>query len=247
MKFINKKINSDQKSPIKPPLHLAIIMDGNYRWAKSKNLPTKFGHSKGTKNIENISNISIDLGIKYLSLYAFSTENWQRPKKEVDYLMNLLDEYLEKDINSLIEKDVKIIVSGDLTKLKESTQDKILEIEERTINAKSLTLNVAFSYGSRQEILYLVKNIANLAKNSQIKIEDIDLDLIKRNLYQNIPDPDLLIRTGGDLRVSNFLLYQIAYTELYFTEKYWPDFSKQDLEESIIEYNKRIRKYGKRQ
>lgn len=246
MSFFKKK-KPEQSANLKIPLHVAIIMDGNYRWAKSRKLPLQMGHKKGTDNIEKISDACIDFGIKYLTIYAFSSENWDRPKEEVNYLMNLLDEYLEKEISSLMKKNVRIVISGDLTRLTEKIKSRIAQIEFQTKNNKALTLNVAFSYGGRQEIVDAVKKIALEVRENKISLDEITRETIARNLYQpSIPDPDLLIRTAGDLRISNFLLWQSAYTELYFTDIFWPDFSKKDLQNAIINFNKRERRYGKR-
>lgn len=232
---------------LKAPAHVAIIMDGNNRWAKSRKLPLQIGHKKGTENIEKISDACIEIGIKYLTIYAFSSENWDRPKEEVDYLMKLLDEYLEKEIESLMKKNVRIVISGDLERLSDKTKERITIIENKTKNNNALTLNVAFSYGGRQEIISAVKKIALAVNEKKISVDDITQELIAQNLYQpSIPDPDLLIRTAGDFRISNFLLWQSAYTELYFTEIFWPDFSKKDLQNAIINFNKRERRYGKR-
>ena len=235
------------KQKIIIPNHIAIIMDGNSRWAKNKKLPTKIGHNFGVKNIEKIVKSCIEEGVKYVTLYAFSEENWDRPKDEVGYLMNLLDEYLDKDINKLIKNDVRVRISGEVKKLATSTQEKIAKVEEQTKNNKAIDLIVAFSYGARQEILKATKSIALAVKENQIRVEDINETLFQQNLYmQGVPDPDLLIRTAGDMRVSNFLLWQIAYSELYFSNKFWPDFKKSDLKKSIQEFNKRERRYGKR-
>ena len=231
----------------KMPKHIAIIMDGNARWAKSKNLPLKIGHKIGAENIQKVAESCIDIGIKFLTVYAFSSENWNRPTQEVDYLMNLLDEYLTREMKPLMEKNVRILISGNLEKLSDSTKSKITEIEHLTKDNKALTLNVAFSYGSRQEITDAVKKIASDYKDGKINLSEINEELVAKNLYRcEIPDPDLLIRTAGDLRVSNFLLWQIAYTELYFTDSYWPNFSKKDLSLAIKSFNKRERRYGKR-
>lgn len=229
------------------PNHIAIVMDGNYRWAKSKGLPLKMGHKKGTENIEKIVDGAIEIGVKCLTIYAFSSENWQRPKDEVDYLLKLLDEYLNKEIKSLMKKDVKILISGNLEKLSSKTRQRIKEIEEKTAKNQKFTLNVAFSYGARQEIKDAMQKIALEITKNNVIIEEISEELIAKHLYQpDLKDPELLIRTAGDIRVSNFLLWQIAYTELYFTDVLWPDFSKKELEKSIIEFNQRTRKYGKR-
>lgn len=222
-------------------------MDGNSRWATNKKLPTKVGHSFGVKNIEKIVKACIEEGVEYLTLYAFSAENWERPEDEVSYLMNLLDEYLDKDINRLIKNDVRVQISGEIGKLPVKTQEKISVIEEKTKNNKAINLIVAFSYGARQEIISATKSIALAVKKNQVTLDDINEDLFQQNLYiKDVPDPDLLIRTAGDFRVSNFLLWQIAYAELYFTNKFWPDFKKSDLKKAIKDFNKRERRYGKR-
>ena len=221
-------------------------MDGNARWAKKNKLPIKIGHNYGAKNIEKIAQSCVDIGIKYLTIYAFSTENWQRPEDEVKYLMNLLDEYLDKETTILAEKNIKIIISGNLQKLSEKTQNKILEIEQKTKDNSALTLNVAFSYGARQEIVDASKKIALAVSENQISLDEIDESFFVKNLYKNIPDPELLIRTAGDIRLSNFLLWQLAYSELYFTKTFWPDFNKKELILAIEDFNKRERRYGKR-
>lgn len=232
---------------LKIPNHIAIIMDGNARWAKSKGLPISFGHKIGSENLHRIAEGSIEIGVKYLTVYAFSSENWDRPPEEVSYLMKLLDEYLEKETHSLKEKDIKVIISGNLDNLSESTKLKIIDLQNLTKNNQSLVLNVAFSYGSRQEIVDAAKKIALAIKFDKISFSQVNEKLFANYLYSpQIPDPDLLIRTAGDLRLSNFLLWQSAYTELYFTKTYWPNFSKKDLIKAIYEYNKRIRTYGKR-
>lgn len=229
------------------PSHIAIIMDGNARWAKAKNLPLSFGHKIGSENVRKVAESCIELGVKNLTIYAFSSENWDRPKEEVEYLMKLLDEYLTKETKPLIEKDVKIIISGNLEKLNKNTKEKISEIEEITKNNKALILNVAFSYGSREEITNAARKIALAVSNGKITVENINEDFFEKNLYHpEIPNPDLLIRTAGDQRLSNFLLWQAAYSELYFTKVYWPDFGKKDLILAISDFNKRERKYGKR-
>ncbi len=242
----------DSASNINIPQHVAIIMDGNFRWAKAQKFSLQVGHKKGTDNIENIVDACMEIGVKFLTVYAFSSENWNRPKDEVAYLMKLLDEYLEKDTQSLMKKNVKILISGDLRKLAESTKQRIKAIEDETRGNVAFTLNVAFSYGGRQEIVDAVKKITREIISDKIFLsekidEKITENLIAQNLYQpQIPDPDLLIRTGGDQRISNFLLWQSAYTEFYFTEIFWPDFSKKNLLEAIINFNQRERKYGKR-
>ncbi len=233
--------------PQKIPTHIAIIMDGNARWARSRGLPLSVGHKSGSDNVRRVAEACIDIGVKNLTVYAFSSENWNRPKEEVEYLMKLLDNYLEKETKPLIEKNVRIVISGNLQLLPQSTKDKIYALEELTKNNQSLTLNVAFSYGSRQEIVDAVKKISLAVSEAKISLEQITETYLSQNLYHpEIPDPDLLIRTAGDVRLSNFLLWQAAYAELYFTEVFWPDFGKKDLLQAINEFNKRERRYGKR-
>lgn len=229
------------------PTHIAIIMDGNARWAKLRGLPLALGHKTGSENVRKIAESCIEIGVKNLTIYAFSSENWNRPQDEVEYLMKLLDNYLEKETKPLIEKDVRIVISGNLEKLPNTTKSKIKTLEDLTRNNKTLILNVAFSYGSRQEIVDAVKKISLAVSEGKISLPQIDEKLLAQNLYQpEIPDPDLLIRTGGDLRISNFLLWQVAYCEFHFTKVFWPDFSKQHLLQAIKEFNKRERRYGKR-
>ena len=231
----------------KIPSHIAIIMDGNARFAISKSLPIKIGHKMGADNVQKITDNCIEIGVKYLTIYAFSSENWNRPHEEVKYLMDLLYDYLAKESSELMKRGIKIIVSGNLDNVEERLKNKIEQVEELSKNNVKLTLNVAFSYGARQEIVDAVKKIAVAVKNQEIIIDNIDEDLFKKNLYHpEIPDPDLLIRTAGDLRISNFLLWQIAYTELYFSEKFWPEFNKSELLKAINNFNKRERRYGKR-
>ena len=244
-KFFSKK--SALNSLAKIPEHIAIIMDGNARYAKSKSLPIKVGHKIGSDNVQKIANNCIEIGVKYLTIYAFSSENWNRPKEEVDYLMSLLYEYLSKESQELIDSGIKIVVSGNLNSVEEKLKNKIRQVEELSKNNSKLTLSVAFSYGARQEIVDAVKKIAIAVKNQEIIIDDINEDLFRKHLYHpEIPDPDLLIRTAGDLRISNFLLWQIAYTEFYFSEKFWPEFDKFELIKAINNFNKRERRYGKR-
>lgn len=232
---------------LKIPTHIAIIMDGNARWAKAKKLPLKIGHKTGAENLRKTAENCIELGVKFLTVYAFSSENWNRPQQEVSYLMDLLDDYLTREAKPLMEKNIKIVISGNLEKIRQSTKEKIDNIQKLTQNNSALTLNVAFSYGSRQEIVDAAKKLALAVSESKISVEEIDEKLFSQNLYRSeIPDPDLLIRTAGDLRVSNFLLWQIAYTEFYFSKNYWPDFDKKELLKSIESFNQRERKYGKR-
>ena len=227
------------------PVHIAIIMDGNRRWAKEKGLETKLGHKEGAENLKRIAKYANEIGIKYLTVYAFSTENWKRTKEEVGALMFLLNWYLDDLLNSSDLDNVKINVLGDITKLDAGTQKLILKLENKTKDYTGLQLNVAFNYGGRDEITRAVKKIANAVKNNEIAIDDIDEDLISNSIYTaGMPDPDLLIRPGGEKRISNFLPWQLSYTEFIFIDKYWPDFNKNDLDEAIVEYERRNRKFG---
>ena len=227
------------------PVHIAIIMDGNRRWAKEKGLETKLGHKEVSENLMRIAKYANEIGIKYLTVYAFSTENWKRTKEEVGALMFLLNWYLDDLLNSSDLDNVKINVLGDITKLDAGTQKLILKLENKTKDYTGLQLNVAFNYGGRDEITRAVKKIANAVKNNEISIDDIDEDLISNSIYTaGMPDPDLLIRPGGEKRISNFLPWQLSYTEFIFIDKYWPDFNKNDLDEAIVEYERRNRKFG---
>ena len=227
------------------PVHIAIIMDGNRRWAKEKGLETKLGHKEGAENLKRIAKYANEIGIKYLTVYAFSTENWKRTKEEVGALMFLLNWYLDDLLNSSDLDNVKINVLGDITKLDAGTQKLILKLENKTKDYTGLQLNVAFNYGGRDEITRAVKKIANAVKNNEIAIDDIDENLISNSIYTaGMPDPDLLIRPGGEKRISNFLPWQLSYTEFIFTDKYWPDFNKNDVDEAIVEYERRNRKFG---
>ncbi len=232
---------------LKVPRHIAIIMDGNARWAKKRGLPLQVGHKTGSQNLQKIAQDCIDLGVKILSVYAFSSENWNRPKGEVSYLLSLLEDYLDNQMKNFLEKKIRLVILGDLERLDEKLKKKILNLQETTKDNQALILNVAFSYGSRNEIIDATKKIALAVSNKEINLTEIDENLFAKNLYQpNLPDPDLLIRTAGDLRVSNFFLWQIAYTEFYFSEVFWPDFCKKNLINAIISFNKRERRYGKR-
>lgn len=227
------------------PQHIAIIMDGNRRWAKEKGKETSEGHKAGADNLEKIAKDCNKLGVKILTVYAFSTENWKRSKDEVSALMVLLKNYLKKFSKNANKDNIKIRILGDIDKLEQSLKKSIDDAIERTKNNTGLIINIAFNYGGRAEITNAMKKIAVKLENREIKIEDINENLINQNLYtQNQPDPDLLIRPGGELRISNFLPWQLVYSEFYFTDKYWPDFSKEDLIEAIKAFNKRNRKFG---
>jgi undecaprenyl diphosphate synthase len=228
------------------PQHLAIIMDGNGRWAKQKGRLRVFGHESGTKAVRQTVEACAELGIKHLTLYAFSTENWNRPKLEVDALMRLLVSSLKKELDLLLKNNIKLQAIGKLDTLPKKAKKELFEVMEKTKNNTRMTLTLALSYGSREEIKNAVKEICNKVKNNIISIETIDESIINQHLYtQNLPDVDLLIRTSGEHRISNFLLWQIAYAELYFTNVLWPDFSKEHLYEALINYQNRERRFGK--
>ncbi len=225
--------------------HIAIIMDGNRRWAKEKNLPSAFGHKKGVDSLKATMRACDDYGIKYLTVYAFSTENWNRKKEEVDFLMNLLGETIKNELKEMHENGVVINFIGDLTKLSTKLQGILSHAVDVTKNNTGVHLQIAFNYGSRDEIVHAVKNISQKVKSGELKLEDITEDTISKNLYtKEIPDPDLLIRTGGEIRVSNYLLWQIAYSEFLVIKKYWPEFDKQTLADAVIEFKSRQRRYG---
>jgi undecaprenyl diphosphate synthase len=228
------------------PKHLAIIMDGNGRWAKQKGLLRALGHESGTKSVkENIKSCA-KLGIENLTLYAFSTENWNRPKLEIETLMKILIRSLKKELKTLQENNIKLNAIGNLEKLPKSAQNELLDVIDKTKDNNRMTLTLALSYGSREELVNAVRNICDKVKNNIISLESIDDSIINEHLYtRNLPEVDLLIRTSGEHRISNFLLWQIAYAELYFTDILWPDFKEQDLYEAIISYQKRERRFGK--
>ena len=228
------------------PKHLAIIMDGNGRWAKQKGLLRAFGHENGTKSVRTVVETSAKLGIENLTLFAFSTENWSRPKLEVDILMELLINSLKNELKTLQENNIRLNSIGNLDLLPKSAQKKLQEVIENTKGNSRMVLTLALSYGSREELINAVKNISNKVKNNIISIDNIDESIINQHLYtRDLPEVDLLIRTSGEHRISNFLLWQIAYSELYFTDVLWPDFKENDLYEAIISYQKRERRFGK--
>jgi undecaprenyl diphosphate synthase len=228
------------------PKHLSIIMDGNGRWAKQKGLMRAMGHENGTKSVKTTIETCAKLGVEFLTLYAFSTENWNRPKLEVETLMKLLVNSLKKELQTLKDNNIKLHAIGNLEKLPKSAYSELLDVIEATKQNTRMTLTLALSYGSREEIVMAVKNISDKVKNNIISIDTIDDSIINEHLYtQNLPEVDLLIRTSGEHRISNFLLWQIAYAELYFTDVLWPDFKEQHLYEAIISYQKRERRFGK--
>ena len=227
------------------PRHIAIIVDGNGRWAKAKGMPRNYGHAQGSKNVERICEEAYRMGIKYLTVYAFSTENWNRPKDEVNALMKLLRNYMKTCLKTAEKNDMKIRVIGDITRLDEDIRSRIQELEEATKNNGGLNFQIAINYGSRDEIKRAVRRIAQDCRDGKIQAEEIDEELIERYLdTHDIPDPDLLIRTSGEQRLSNYLLWQLAYTEFYFTDVPWPDFTKEELIRAVEQYNSRDRRYG---
>ena len=228
------------------PKHLAIIMDGNGRWAKNQGLLRAIGHENGTKSVKVTVEACAKLGIENLTLYAFSTENWNRPKLEVDLLMKLLINSLKKELATLVKNNIKLNSIGNLENLPKSVQKELIEVIEKTKNNTRMTLTLALSYGSREEIINAVKIISDKVKNNIISIDSIDDSILNKHLYtHNLPDVDLVIRTSGEHRISNFLLWQIAYAEFYFIDVLWPDFSEEHLYEAIISYQKRERRFGK--
>ncbi len=229
------------------PNHIAIIMDGNRRWAKSKGLTTRDGHKAGADTLENISKFCNEIGIKYLTVYAFSTENWKRTKEEVSALMAILKMYLDSFLKEKNKQNIKIRILGEINDLSKSLKTSINKAVEETKNNTGLILNIAFNYGGRAEIVRAVKSIAKEIKEEKIDIEDINEDLISNHLYTaGEPDPDLLIRTSYELRTSNFLPWQLVYTEFYFSKKNWPEFNNEDLLEAIKVYQNRNRRFGGR-
>ncbi len=244
--MLQDKMKETTLIPEKLPQHLAIIMDGNGRWAKQKGFLRTIGHENGATAVKRTVEQCARLGIPYLTLYAFSTENWNRPKFEVDMLMKLLVKALRKEIKSLQENNIKLNAIGNLDLLPSSVRKELTEVLEKTKNNTRLTLSLALSYGSRNELLEATKELCNKVKNNIISIDAIDESVINKHLYtHNLPDVDLLIRTSGEQRISNFMLWQIAYAELYFTEVLWPDFSNEHLQKALETYQNRERRYGK--
>ncbi|MDP6922847.1 MAG: isoprenyl transferase [Lutibacter sp.] len=228
------------------PQHIAIIMDGNGRWAKSKGKPRVFGHKKGVSAVREIVEACSEIGISYLTLYAFSTENWNRPQFEVNTLMTLLSTSLRKELKTFQENHVRLNTIGRLESLPEKAQKELREVTQKTKNNTGLTLTLALSYGGREEIVKVIQNISEKVVNNHLRTEEIDEKIINNHLYTfSLPDVDLMIRTSGEKRISNFLLWQLAYAELYFTDTLWPDFGKTDLLGAIINYQQRERRFGK--
>ncbi|MCL4428634.1 MAG: isoprenyl transferase [Deltaproteobacteria bacterium] len=228
------------------PNHLAVIMDGNGRWAKKRNLDRIYGHIEGIKSLKSVVKGVIQYKIKYLTVYAFSSENWQRPTEEVDSLMQLLNEYINIELPYLVKNKIRLNFIGNIDRIPEQSKYAIANAEEKTKNFNELIFTLALSYGSKEEILNAVSKIAGDVKKGAIGIKDIDDELFSSYLYTSkIPNPDLLIRTSGEQRLSNFMLYQAAYAEIYFTKTLWPDFRKKNLNAALKNYEKRIRRFGK--
>ncbi|NLY66339.1 MAG: isoprenyl transferase [Tissierellia bacterium] len=227
------------------PKHIGIIMDGNGRWAKKRGLPRTAGHREGVKRVTEIVEAAYNLNVQYLSLYAFSTENWKRPKNEIETLMKLLIQYIDKEIEKIHNNNIKVQTMGDLSKLPLPVIKEVNRAVELTKNNTKMVLNIGLNYGGRDEIIRAVKNILDDFKLGKIKKEDINEENFKNYLYtKDIPDLDLLIRPSGELRLSNFMLYQVAYTEFWFSDIYWPDFKEKHLYQAIIDYQKRDRRFG---
>ena len=236
----------DKIDGTKLPVHVAVIMDGNGRWAKKKGNQRIFGHKNGVKAVRDTVEAAGEIGVKYLTLYAFSTENWNRPKQEVDALMSLLVSTINSESNTLMENNVRLKSIGDIAGLPKKVQQNLSEIIQKTEKNTGLTLILALNYSARWEILNAIKNIVIDSKIKDIEVDNINNDFFEKYLNTvEIPDPDLLIRTSGEYRISNFLIWQIAYTELFFTDVLWPDFNKEEFYKAIISYQKRERRFGK--
>lgn len=232
-----------KKAPL--PRHIAIIMDGNGRWAKKRSLPRTAGHAAGMRRVREVIRAVDELGVHVLTLYSFSTENWKRPKKEVEYLMKLPIKFLKSDLQELVDRNVKVQMLGDINKLPELTRSALTEFVEKTKENTGLILNFAINYGSRDEILIAIQQLLADIQSGKVEHSEINENLFNEYLLtRGLPDPDLVIRTSGEIRISNFLLWQIAYSELWFTDVLWPDFSKKLLYEAIVSFQKRSRRYG---
>ena len=227
------------------PRHIAIIMDGNRRWAKAQGKPASFGHKAGAKTLEKIVRYANKIGLEYITVYAFSTENWKRTEEEVKALMTLLQSYLDDYSKRADTENIRVKILGDISALAPGMQKSINNCMERTKDNTGVTFNIALNYGGRDELVKAIKNIAQEVKEGKIDIQDISEEMVSNNLYtKGEPDPDLLIRTSGELRLSNFLPWQLVYSEFLFIEKNWPDFTEEDLDNAIVEYEKRTRKFG---
>lgn len=240
---MDKKLQIDL---LKVPRHVAVIMDGNGRWAKGKGMSRVFGHKNAITAVRETIETATEIGVEAITLYAFSTENWNRPKLEVDTLMNLLVNSLKKELNTLLKNNVKLNVIGALESLPKNVQKTLKEVLDTTKNNTKIILTLALSYGGREEIVNTIKNISKKVVNKELLIEEIDENIINNHLYTfNLPDVDLMIRTSGEQRISNFLLWQLAYAELYFTDVLWPNFRKEHFYDAIIDYQNRERRFGK--
>ena len=243
MTQLEEKINQLDKNRI--PAHVAMIMDGNGRWAKSKGFIRSDGHAEGVSTVHRVTKLSSDLGIKYLTLYAFSTENWNRPQEEVDTLMYLIGWAIERELPELLANNVKINLLGEIERIPEEPRQRLFYARNATAGCTGLQLNMCLSYSSRWEITDAAKKLAKLAAEGKLNPEDISEETISDNLTTaGMPDPDLLIRTGGEYRISNYLLWQIAYSELYFTNALWPDFSDEDYLDALLDFQSRERRFG---
>ena len=227
------------------PKHIAIIMDGNRRWARARGKAASYGHKEGAKTLEKIVRYANKIGLEYITVYAFSTENWKRAEEEVKALMMLLQNYLDEYSKRADTENIKVKILGDITQLSDGMQKSIIKCMERTKDNTGVTFNIALNYGGRDEIIKAIKSIASDVQNGKTEINEIDEKMVSNNLYtKGQPDPDLLIRTSGELRLSNFLPWQLVYSEFLFIDKNWPDFNEEDLDKAIIEYQKRTRKFG---
>ena len=244
--MILDKLKKDILSHGNLPAHIAIIMDGNGRWAKKRGLPRTLGHRQGVKAVKKVVRIAGEIGIKYLTLYTFSTENWKRPKQEISAIMRLLEETTRQELSELLENNVRLIATGDIEKLPSKRRDVLLDAIDKTTKNSGLVLNLALNYSGRTEIIEAVKSIARDVAAGRVEPDSIDDILFVRYLQTNgLPDPDLLIRTSGEMRISNFLLWQTSYTELYVTDVLWPDFAEDDFLSAILNFQKRERRFGK--
>ena len=247
MEYINLDINELKNKINKEnlPKHIAIIMDGNGRWAKKRFLPRNFGHQEGMERVIEIVGASADLGIEYLSLYAFSTENWKRPMEEIDGLMKILVHFIKKELNKLHKNNIKIQIMGDINKLPNLAKSEVIRAVEKTSNNTKMILNIGLNYGGRDEIIVGIKELLKDIEMGKIELDELSTDKFSNYLYtKNQPDPDLLIRPSGELRLSNFMLYQLAYSEFYFSNILWPDFTEKQLILAILDYQKRNRRFG---
>ncbi|MEE9555525.1 MAG: isoprenyl transferase [candidate division Zixibacteria bacterium] len=241
-----EKLKKEVMSHGNMPAHIAVIMDGNGRWAKKRGLPRTLGHRQGVKAVKKVVRIAGEIGVKYLTLYTFSTENWKRPKQEISAIMKLLGETTRRELAELLDNNVRLIATGDIDKLPEKRRDVLLDAINKTTNNTGLVLNLALNYSGRTEIIEAVKSIARDVAEGRIEPENIDDSIFVGYLQTNgLPDPDLLIRTSGEMRISNFLLWQTSYTELYLTDVLWPDFSEDDFLKAIRDFQKRERRFGK--